>query len=339
MIRRILYLTLLGIFLSSCGSFASPPPPTAVPPIITATLVPSSTPTPATEEVIVPTTTATPTPKISRVLIVTFDGLRPDAIAEADMVNVMALMQNGAYTLNAQTISPSSTLPSHASMLTGMCPSKHIVRWNEYVPENGYARGTDIFDLAHGAGLQTAMAVGKEKLRQVTEPASTDFFAFIDETDKIDDFTTVTRLAIEQVKVGFNLMFVHFPDGDLAGHDEGWMSRAQLKAYAKDDRSFGLILQALRDRGMYEDTIIIVTADHGGHDTSHGSDAPEDMTIPWVISGPRVLPAQLITPVHTMDTAATAAFVLGLPLPPEWDGVPVFEAFGLLIPPWRDVGC
>jgi arylsulfatase A-like enzyme len=101
----------------------------------------------------------------------------------------------------------------------------------------------------------------------------------------------------------------------------------------------GLILQALKDRGMYEDTIIIVTADHGGHDTSHGSDAPEDMTIPWVISGPRVLPAQLITPIHTMDTAATAAFVLGLPLPPEWDGVPVFEAFGLLIPPWRDVKC
>ena len=322
MIRRTLYLTLLVIFLSSCGSFASPPPPTAVPPIITATLVPSSTPPPATEEVIVPTNTATPTPKISRVLIVTFDGLRPDAIAEADMVNVMALMQSGAYTLNAQTILPSSTLPSHASMLTGMCPSKHIVRWNEYVPENGYARGTDIFDLAHGAGLQTAMVVGKEKLRQVTEPASTDFFAFIDETDKIDDFTTVTRLAIEQVKVGFNLMFVHFPDGDLAGHDEGWMSRAQLKAYAKDDRSLGLILQALKDRGMYEDTIIIVTADHG-----------------WVISGPRVLPAQLITPIHTMDTAATAAFVLGLPLPPEWDGVPVFEAFGLLIPPWRDVGC
>jgi len=32
-----------------------------------------------------------------------------------------------------------------------------------------------------------------------------------------------------------------------------------------------------------------------------------------------------------MDTAATTAFVLGLPLPPEWDGVPVFEAFGLPI--------
>lgn len=339
MFRRILYLTLLVIFLSSCGSVASPPPPpTVVPPIITATPVPSSTPPPATE-IPPPTITFTPTPPISRVLIVSFDGLRPEAIEAADMVNVLALMQSGAYTLNARTTMPSSTLPSHASMLTGMCPAKHIVRWNEYVPQNGYARGTDIFDLVHGAGLQTAMVVGKEKLRQVTEPASTDFFAFVDETDKIDDFATIQGLAISQVKVGFNLMFVHFPNGDLVGHDAGWMSRQQLNSYAADDKKLGLILQALKARGMYDDTIIIVTADHGGHDTSHGTDAPEDMTIPWIISGPRVVPAQLTAQVYTMDTAATTAFVLGLPLPPEWDGWPVFEAFGLPVPPFRTVGC
>jgi predicted AlkP superfamily pyrophosphatase or phosphodiesterase len=338
MFRRILYLTLLVIFLSSCGSVASPPPPTVVPPIITATPVSSSTSAPATE-ISPPTITFTPTPPISRVLIVSFDGLRPDAIEAANMVNVLALMQSGAYTLNARTTMPSTTLPSHASMLTGMCPAKHIVRWNEYVPQNGYARGTDIFDLVHGAGLQTAMVVGKEKLRQVTEPASTDFFAFIDETDKIDDFATIQGLAISQVKVGFNLMFVHFPNGDLVGHDAGWMSRQQLNAYAADDKKFGSILQALKARGMYDDTIIIVTSDHGGHGTSHGTDTPEDMTIPWIISGPRVVPAQLTSQVYTMDTAATTAFVLGLPLPPEWDGWPVFEAFGLPVPPFRTVGC
>ena len=131
-------------------------------------------------------------------LIVSFDGLRPDAIAEAKMTNVMSLMQTGAYTFNAQTIMPSSTLPSHASMLVGTCPAKHIVRWNEYVPENGYAIGTDIFDLAHAAGLRTVMVVGKEKLRQVTEPASTDYFAFVDETDKIKDPLTIEQLAIQQ---------------------------------------------------------------------------------------------------------------------------------------------
>jgi predicted AlkP superfamily pyrophosphatase or phosphodiesterase len=334
--RKWLLIFLL-IFLQSCGSFVLPPPIIDSPP--TATLTPSSTPSPVSASASSPTVTFTPAPPISRVLIVTFDGLRPDAIDAAGMTNVQSLMQSGAYTLNAQTTMPSSTLPSHASMLTGMCPAKHIVRWNDYVPENGYARGTDIFDLVHGAGLQAAMVVGKEKLRHITEPSSTDFFAFVDETDKIDDFTTIEKLAISQVKVGFNLMLVHFPNGDLTGHDEGWMSRGQLKSYAKDDKSLGLILQSLKDRGMYDDTIIIVTADHGGQGTSHGTDAPEDMTIPWVISGPRVAPGELATPIHTMDTAATAAFVLGLPLPPEWDGWPVFEAFGLPTPPFREADC
>jgi predicted AlkP superfamily pyrophosphatase or phosphodiesterase len=330
MARRIAVLILpLAIILSSCGSFAPSLPPITPAPV-TATLTPSSTPAPFTETPL-PTITFTPQPRIDRVLIVTFDGLRPDAIAAAEMDTVLALMQNGAYTLTAQTIMPSVTLPSHASMLVGTCPAKHIVRWNEYVPENGFAVGTDIFDLAHGAGLQTVMLVGKEKLRQITEPTSLDYFAFVDKTDKVEDRYSLEQLAIQQINNGFNLMLLHFPDGDIQGHEYGWMSQHQLITYAYDDKELGRILNALKQNGMYESTIIIVTSDHGGHDTTHGIDTPEDMTIPWIISGPRVKPGQITTQVHTMDTAATAAFVLGLPLPPEWDGVPIYEAFGLPI--------
>jgi hypothetical protein len=327
MIKRAYGLVILFIFLLACGSSASLSTPTPVPPPA-ATLDPSSTPLPPTETAL-PTETSTPTPKAGRVLIVSFDGLRPDAIAQANMVNVMALMQGGAYTLTAQTIMPSVTLPAHSSMLVGTCPAKHIVRWNEYVPQNGYAIGTDIFDLAHAAGMRTVMVVGKEKLRQVTEPASVDYFQFVDDTDKIVDPFTIEQLAIQQISQGFGLMFVHFPNGDLAGHDYGWMSRNQLEMYANDDESFGYILDSLKSRGMYENTLIIVTSDHGGHDTTHGFDIPEDMTIPWVVSGPGIIPMQLATQVHTMDTAATAAFTFGLSIPPEWDGVPVYEAFGM----------
>jgi arylsulfatase A-like enzyme len=325
--RRLLSLILLVIFLPSCGSFASVPPPIIAPTQLP-TPAPSSTLLPATAT-ITPTATSTPPPRSAHVLIVSFDGLRPDAIAAANMVNVESLMQTGAYTLSAQTIMPSVTLPSHSSMLVGTCPSKHIVRWNEYVPQNGYARGTDIFDLAHAAFMRTVMVVGKEKLRQITEPASTDYFAFVDKTDKIVDQYTIAQLAIQQIGIGFNLMFVHFPNGDLEGHDNGWMSSDQLNAYSNDDESLGYILESLKKRDMYDDTLIIVTSDHGGHDSTHGQNIPEDMTIPWIVKGPGVLPMQITTQVHTMDTAATVAFALGLPIPPEWDGVPVFEAFGL----------
>ncbi|GAB4543094.1 MAG: alkaline phosphatase [Anaerolineales bacterium] len=328
MMKRLRPLFLILAFaVSACGSSATPPPaaPTALP---SPTLAPSATPITPTPT-LPPTETPTPPPPIERVLIVSFDGLRPDALIPAKMENLLALIQSGAYSLSAHTIMPSVTLPAHASMLVGTCPYKHIARWNEYVPENGYAMGTDIFDLVHSFGLQTVMIVGKQKLTQITEPTSLDFSAWIDETDKIADIGSIESVSIQQANRGFNLMLVHFPDGDFAGHEYGWMSGMQLRAYRNNDKTFGKILETLKQNGLYDSTIIIVTSDHGGHDTTHGYDVPEDMTIPWVISGPRVKPGALATQINTMDTAATAAFVLGLPLPAEWDGVPVYEAFGL----------
>jgi len=271
-----------------------------------------------------PTLTPTPTPPASRVLILSIDGLRPDAISLAPMPNLLALMQNSAYTLSAQTVYPSVTLISHASMLTGLCPSKHGVDWNDYLPDNGYANGTDLFDIAHVNGLQTVMYVGKDKLRQITEPQSTDIFVYVNDRDLI-----ITDRLIADFPQDFGVLFVHFPTPDWMGHEYGWLSSQQRSVIFRADEALGKILTKLDTKGLRDKTLIIVTADHGGHDTTHGSSQPEDMTIPWIASGPGIQPKQLTTQVHTMDTAATAAFALGLSIPPEWDGVPVYEAFGL----------
>ncbi|NJC98104.1 MAG: phosphodiesterase, partial [Anaerolineae bacterium] len=270
------------------------------------------------------TLTPTPAPHAARVLILSIDGLRPAAIALAPMPNLLSLMQNSAYTLNAQTVRPSVTLISHASMLTGLCPSKHGIYWNDYLPLLGYANGTDLFDLAHAAGLQTVMVVGKEKLRQITEPSSTDTFVYINDRDLV-----ITDRLIADFPEDFGVLFVHFPTPDWMGHEYGWLSGEQLSVIRRADEALGNLLAELDARGLRDETLIIVTADHGGHDTTHGSSLPEDMTIPWIASGPGIQPKVLTTRVHTMDTAATAAFALGLPIPSEWDGVPVYEAFGL----------
>jgi predicted AlkP superfamily pyrophosphatase or phosphodiesterase len=332
-------LILLSIVIQGCVSAsASSPAPTAtpVPPIPTATLTPIQVTVPEA-----PTATSIPvSPQpISRVFIVTFDGLRPDAIEAAEMDNVKALMQTGAYSMNAQTVVPSTTLPAHASLVTGTCPAKHIARWNEYVPQNGYALGTDIFDLTHAVGLRTVLTVGKEKIRQITEPGSTDFFGFVDNTDEEKDETTLENMAIEQIRQGFGLMMVHFPDGDIAGHEFNWMSKQQLSAFHRKDQSLGALLQVMKSSGFYDGTLFIITSDHGGHDSNHGTRLPDDMTIPWIISGPQVVPGELQTPVYIYDTAPTVAFALGLPLQPEWDGAPVYEAFGLPVDPLRQGEC
>lgn len=320
--KRLLSVFLLLLLLAcQLPSTASPTlaPTAAATPTLTTTpaFTATATATPAL------TFTLTPAPPARRVLILSIDGLRPEIISLAPMKNLLALMQISAYSLNAQTVYPSVTLVSHASMLTGECPSKHGVNWNDYLPEKGIAQGTDLFDLAHAAGFQTAMFVGKEKLRQITDPSSLDIFTFVNDRD-----LTIAKRLIENFPANFGVLFVHFPLVDM-GHQFGWLSPQQLNLAYRADEALGLILAELDSRGLRGETLIIVTADHGGHDTSHGSRLTEDMTIPWIASGPGIQPKQLTTRIHTMDTAATAAFALGLPIPAEWDGVSVYEAFGL----------
>ncbi|MFH2104173.1 MAG: alkaline phosphatase family protein [Chloroflexota bacterium] len=282
------------------------------------------------------TATVSPTPaaRVERVLILSVDGLRPEAIAMAPMPNLIALMESGAATRSAQTVIPSATLPAHAAMLVGSCPQDLGVDWNDYLPERGIVAGTDLFDLVHDAGMTTIMFVGKEKLGQLTEPESLDVFRFINDRDSV-----IIDQLIEQLPADFGLLFVHFPTADWMGHVYGWLAGEQLSVLYRGDQAFGRLLAALDEAGLLAGTLIIVTADHGGHGTTHGSTLAEDMTIPWIIAGPGVVPGQLTAPVHITDTAATAAWALGLSIPPEWDGVPVTEAFGLAPLPRVEVVC
>lgn len=315
--KRFFINLFLLMFLIACQGLVQPLTPTPVPsPTITSS--PTSTVTP------VPTITQTPQPATKRVIILSVDGLRPDAIQAAPMPNLLQLIKTSAYSLTAQTVYPSVTLIAHSSMLTGLCPKKHGVYWNDYIPENGIALGTDIFDIAQAAGLKTAMYVGKEKLQQVTDASSIDKFVWINDRDKV-----VMQNLVADFPSEFDVLFIHFATTDDMGHVYGWMSPEQLSVIFRADEAIGELLTALDTRGLRDETLLIITADHGGHGMIHGSSMPEDMTIPWIASGPGIQAKALTTQVNTMDTAATAAYALGLSIPQEWDGVPVLEAFGL----------
>src|SRR5262245_43556549 len=68
---------------------------------------------------------APPERAIQHVLIISEDGLRPDALSEERTPAHFALMRAGTTARLAETILPSETLPSHASMLSGYPSSVH----------------------------------------------------------------------------------------------------------------------------------------------------------------------------------------------------------------------
>jgi predicted AlkP superfamily pyrophosphatase or phosphodiesterase len=340
-LRHLLSLGLALALLGGCGGipapglFASPSPfPPTPRPSLTPTAAATPTLTPSPSATITPSATPTPRPRVLRVLILSIDGLRPDAIALAPMPNLQMLMETGAYTLKAQTTFPSATLPGHTSMLLAACPGQHGVTWNDYLPANGYASGISLFALAKRYGMYTVMFVGKEKLRQITPPETTDYFRYINDRDLV-----LTAAAIPELQKGFDVAFLHFPTADWMGHEYGWLSPEQLSVLRRADEAIGSLMTALDESGLREGTLFIFTSDHGGQDQAHGSRRPEDMTIPWIVNGPGVVPGVIEAPVNIIDTAATAAWALRLPLPPEWNGLPVSEAFGESGPPRPEPRC
>jgi predicted AlkP superfamily pyrophosphatase or phosphodiesterase len=282
------------------------------------------------------------------VFVISLDGGKPAVIAESEMPVLKKLVADGAVTWAAQTIFPSKTLPSHTSMLTGLGPAKHHVLWNNFEPQRGQVLAPTIFTLARKTDPQfsTAMFVGKMKFHHLWQTGSLDVFDFKGpqtETPKaagaseaaleieksVNPAQTVARSAAAYIaEKKPDLCFIHFPDPDSAGHKSGWGSPEQKEAFKVTDQALGQIIRALETSGIADQSVIIISADHGGHDKTHGDNIPDDMNIPWIAWGKGVKKGFTITqPVTTYDTAATALWLLGVPIPAEFDGKPVTQAF------------
>lgn len=300
------------------------PPPTPAPlPTAVPTAAPISVTTTSTAT-LTSTATISTSAEIKYVVIITIDGLRPDALDLTNTPTLDNLRAKGAFNPNAQTVLISETLPSHASMLSGMLPEKNGILWG--IPYIGWPgiNGPTLFSAAHDAGFSTALVSGKQKLNYLVLPNSVDRLFAVDTHD-----TEVKDQAIEFIQEGMSdLLFIHFPDNDRVGHAYGWLSPNQLMSVTFADSMIGEVVTELENDGYLPNTLLIITADHGGHGQCHGDDAPEDRTIPWLAVGPGI-PAgvTLYSNINTYDTAATALYALNLPIPENWDGQPVLEIF------------
>ena len=151
-----------------------------------------------------------------------------------------------------------------------------------------------------------------------------DFAWFRNSAYQHDGDDLVTDAAIRHITEDRpDFAFVYLGTVDTAGHYYGWMSEGYRSQAARADANLGRLLAAL-PKGAH----VLVHADHGGHERNHGTDTPEDMTIPWILAGPRIRAGYAIEgPVSLLDTAPTLAELLGIPAHREWEGRCVREAF------------
>ncbi len=263
----------------------------------------------------------------SSVILFLIDGLRPDALAQADTPVIDDLKAYGAWTLQAQTVSPSITLPCTASLFLGSPPEVHGITSNTWTLDKPLP---GLIDAIADAGGDAAAFYNWEQLRDLSRPGALTISVFLrnDGEPEGRGDTELTELATRLVKARLpHFVFLYLGHTDAAGHAHGWMSEQYLKAVENADACIGRLLGAIQDTvgPPGERWRAIVTSDHGGHATGHGSDQDCDITIPLVLYGsPDLKPGKEIdTPVSIVDIAPTILNWLGLTIPSSWTGKPV----------------
>jgi predicted AlkP superfamily pyrophosphatase or phosphodiesterase len=252
---------------------------------------------------------------MKNVVLFLVDGMRPDGLTQARTPVMDKLMQSGAYTLGARTVMPSMTLPCHMSLFHSVLPERHGVTTNIYTPQVRPVPG--LFEVIHGAGLKAAAFYSWDELRDISRPGSLHTVFHLKDSEDPDgpgDKTLVDFAATWLSQNKFDFAYVYLGFTDNVGHKYGWMSEKYLQAISHADECIGRVLESLP-----KNTTILVTSDHGGHDQTHGTPSPEDMTIPLIaqIEG---LTGKLQDGISIMDIAPTIAKVMGLKAPKEWIG-------------------
>jgi predicted AlkP superfamily pyrophosphatase or phosphodiesterase len=238
--------------------------------------------------------------KAEHVILISFDGLRPDAITSLGKEKASAfyqMMEEGAYTLNARTdYDFTVTLPNHACMITGYPVygmKGHRLTENTLINESMHEiaghRIYSIFDVLHQNHRHSAMLASKLKFDIYKKSFPIDIVSLTDLDDQktLENFHTLVREGLP------DFVFIHFSGTDRVGHKKGWditPGSPYMKELQELNQDLKDILNKVSsDLQLKNSTIIIVTTDHGGQGLNHSDKTDSrDFTIPLIIWGKHV---------------------------------------------------
>jgi len=275
--------------------------------------------------------------KAGHVLLIGIDGWGAYSVPKAhDIPNLQKLMADGCYTLKKRCVLKSESAINWASMFNGAPTEMHgYTNWNSRVPEipSAAVGNHNIYPTIYSIireqmpTAETGCIAEWDGIKYLVDSLSINYVDVASNYEKDD--TQLTRMAEKYIKEKRpTFLSVCYDQIDHVGHAIGHDTPAYYDVLASLDKQIGRLIQALKDAGIYDNTIIMVTADHGGIGRSHGGQTLMEMEIPFIICGKNVKKGMKITDTMIQyDTAATIAEVFGLKRPQCWRGVPMYSVF------------
>lgn len=275
-------------------------------------------------------------PKAKHIVYIGLDGWGSYSLPKADMPTVKALMEQGCYTLEKRTVNPSSSAPNWASMFMGAGPELHgYTTWGARTPElpsrvilknNIFPT---IFQAYRDACPKAEIGVLYEwsGIKYLIDTLSVSHHAEAPDYNKYP--TALCEMAEKYIQAERpSLVAICFDNPDHVGHQKGHDTPAYYEKLKELDGYISRILKAVEEAGMTDNTIFIITADHGGIDKGHGGITMEEMETPFIIAGKNIRKGgKFQESMMQYDVASTMAYIFGVEQPQVWIGRPMKQVF------------
>ena len=274
-------------------------------------------------------------PKAKHVVLFAIDGWGGYSVPKAKNIpNIRKIMDSGCFTLHSRSTLPSSSAINWASMFMGAGTEMHgYTEWNSRTPEipsfcvNERGIFPTIFSVIREQmpEAETGCLMEWVGIKYLIDSAAVNCVEVLDESQQSLLCERAERY-IQEKKPDF--VAICYDQLDHTGHADGFDVPEYYTTLERIDTFLGRVIEATKKAGMFDDTIFILTGDHGGKDKGHGGKSLLEMEVPFIIAGKNVRQGGEFKEVNMrFDTAATIAYIFGLEQPQAWIGRPAVHVF------------
>ena len=241
----------------------------------------------------------------SHVIVIGLDGWGTWCMEKGEYPFIREMMQEGSWTLNKRVVLPSISGANWAAMMNG---TPDLMKEQRPAEECGVV-------CEWGDFLNYADTLCLDYYKRIANASQNP-----------DDIVTESVKYITEKKPV--LCFIHIDALDHMGHSYGQGSEEYYAELPKVDERVRQIVEGVKAAGIYDDSIIMITSDHGHVGHHHGGHDQLEIQTPFVIWGKGVKKNhQIKETMIQYDMAATVARILNLETPQSWRGkvIEVFE--------------
>jgi arylsulfatase A-like enzyme/Flp pilus assembly protein TadD len=281
------------------------------------------------------------------VVLITIDTLRADHLGcygykEIKTPNIDALAADGTRFERAFAVVP-VTLPSHTTMLTGTYPM--LSGMHDFSVNKLSAQQPTLASVLKQTGYTTGAVVGSAVLdSRFGLNQGFDFYydhfdfsrldeANLDEMERpgnqVADLTLdwLNKTWPKKFFLWMHLYDPHFPYNPPEPYQTQYAGRLYDGEIAFADEQVGRLVRFLKDKGIYQNTVIVLAGDHGEGLGEHGEKTHgffiynSTMHVPLIIRLPEIKGGQTVEEmVSLVDLTPTVLGAVGVDVPAEAQG-------------------